>query len=62
MSLLVKTKSFIDQCVRVMKVARKPTKQELIQISKISALGFAIIGFLGFALSILFIYIFGVAA
>jgi protein transport protein SEC61 subunit gamma-like protein len=60
MSILVKTKSFIDQCVRVLKVARKPTKTELMQISKISAIGFAIIGFLGFVLSILFIYIFGV--
>jgi protein transport protein SEC61 subunit gamma-like protein len=60
MSILVKTKSFIDQCVRVMKVARKPTKTELMQVSKISAIGFAIIGFLGFVLSIIFIYLFGV--
>ncbi len=60
MSILVKTKSFIDQCVRVMKVARKPTKTELMQVSKISAIGFAIIGFLGFLLSIIFIYLFGV--
>ncbi len=59
MSLLFKTKSFIGQCVRVMKVARKPTKTELMQVSKISALGFLIIGFLGFAISIIFIYIFG---
>ena len=60
MNVLVNTKQFIDQCVRVFKVARKPTNQELKQVSKISALGLLIIGFLGFAISLIFTLLWGV--
>lgn len=60
MSIIVKSKQFIDKCVRVFKVARKPAKEELKQVSKISALGLLIIGFLGFAISLLFTLLWGV--
>jgi protein transport protein SEC61 subunit gamma-like protein len=60
MSIIAKSKEFIGKCVRVLKVARKPTRTELMQISKISALGLLIIGFLGFALSMVVIYLFGI--
>lgn len=60
MSIILKSKEFMRKCSRVLKVARKPTKQELMQISKISALGLLAIGFLGFALSIVFVLLFGV--
>ncbi len=60
MNVLVNTKQFVAKCTRVFKVARKPTKQELKQVSKISALGLLIIGLLGFAISILFTFLWGV--
>jgi protein transport protein SEC61 subunit gamma and related proteins len=60
MSILVNTKQFVAKCARVFKVARKPTKTELQQVSKISALGLLIIGFMGFAISILFTLLWGV--
>jgi protein translocase SEC61 complex gamma subunit len=57
MSIIVKSKQFIDKCVRVLKVARKPSGQELKQVSKISAIGLLAIGFIGFAISLLFTYL-----
>lgn len=54
MSVIDKSKQFIDKCSRVLKVARKPTKQEIKQVSKISALGLLVIGFIGFAISLIF--------
>jgi protein translocase SEC61 complex gamma subunit len=33
-------------------VARKPTKTEVMQIAKISAIGLAVIGLLGFAINV----------
>jgi len=54
MSIIVKSKQFIDKCSRVLKVARKPSKQELKQVSKISAIGLLAIGFIGFAISLIF--------
>jgi protein transport protein SEC61 subunit gamma-like protein len=60
MSIIVKSKQFIDKCARVLKVARKPTNQELKQVSKISALGLLAIGFIGFAISLIFTFLWSV--
>jgi len=60
MSIIVKSKQFIDKCVRVLKVARKPTNQELKQVSKISAIGLLAIGFIGFLISLIFTLLWGV--
>ena len=38
----------IKDCKRVLKVSRKPDKQEYLEISKIVAIGIAIIGVVGF--------------
>ena len=45
--------SFAMKCKRVWNVLRKPTKKELEQVVKISALGVLILGFLGFLISII---------
>lgn len=50
---LVKLKSFILECRRVLKITRKPTKQEFKTIVKASALGMAIVGALGFVMHLL---------
>lgn len=46
-------KAFIGECRRVLRVTRKPTKEELKTIVKASALGMLIIGGLGFVISML---------
>ncbi|HDI03141.1 MAG TPA: protein translocase SEC61 complex subunit gamma [Candidatus Pacearchaeota archaeon] len=55
MNIVREIKSFIQKSVRVLKVARKPTTEELKQTSKISALGLLIIGFIGFLISLFFL-------
>ena len=49
----IKFKSFIFECVRVLKVTRKPDKEELKTIVKISGLGMLIIGLIGFLITII---------
>lgn len=43
-----KLKSFFGQCRRVWTVLKKPTRQEFLTISKISALGILAMGLVGF--------------
>ncbi len=50
---LIKLKSFILECRRVLRITRKPTKVEFKTIVKASALGMAIIGALGFLIHII---------
>jgi len=45
-------KEFGLRCLRVWKITRKPTTQEFKDISKVSAIGTLIIGFIGFLLAI----------
>ena len=42
--------SFIGECIRVLKVTKKPDAFEFKTIVKVSALGIAVIGLLGFTL------------
>ncbi|HIH23462.1 TPA: protein translocase SEC61 complex subunit gamma [Candidatus Woesearchaeota archaeon] len=48
-----KAKSFIIQCARVLKVTRKPDRDEYRTLIKVSGLGIAVIGFLGFLLHVI---------
>lgn len=47
-------RSFFFQSKRVLYLAEKPSKDEFIVISKITGLGIALIGFVGFAVFVLF--------
>jgi len=49
----IKFKSFIFECVRVLKVTRKPDKEEFKTIVKISGLGIMLIGLIGFLITII---------
>ncbi|MHC1631929.1 MAG: protein translocase SEC61 complex subunit gamma [Methanotrichaceae archaeon] len=50
----VNTPSFnLQEYLRVLRLARKPTREEFLMISKISILGIALIGMLGFIIYIL---------
>ncbi len=45
-------KSFIKEAIRVFKITKKPSKPEFTAIVKVSSIGIAIIGLLGFLISI----------
>lgn len=45
---LERLKSFITECKRVLRVTKKPDKQEFVTIVKISSIGMGIIGIIGF--------------
>lgn len=47
-TLASRFKSFILQCKRVFQITKKPTKEELKIIVKVTAIGIAIIGGIGF--------------
>jgi protein transport protein SEC61 subunit gamma and related proteins len=48
MELLSRLKSFIIECRRVLTITRKPTKNELTTIVKVSGVGILLIGLIGF--------------
>ena len=50
-------KSKLLEWKRVLQVARKPTKDELMSSSKICMLGIALIGAIGFAIFLMFAFI-----
>ena len=51
-SLLGKLKNFIYKCKIVLRVTKKPTKEEFYTVVKVSALGMVIIGAIGFVIQI----------
>lgn len=50
-AVLAKLKSFTEECRRVLRVTKKPTKTELITVVKVSGIGIALIGLIGFVLN-----------
>ena len=51
LSAFTKLKSFALECRRVLTVTKKPTKEELISIVKVTGIGIALIGVIGFVLN-----------
>jgi len=51
--ITTEVKSFSKQCMRVWHLLRKPSKEEVKTISKVSAIGILVIGFVGFLISML---------
>ena len=47
-SIWIKLKSFTNECIRVLKVTRKPDSTEFKTIVKVSGLGMIVIGLIGF--------------
>ncbi|HLC20011.1 MAG TPA: protein translocase SEC61 complex subunit gamma [Candidatus Nanoarchaeia archaeon] len=52
-SYWIRFKRFINECKRVMKVIQRPSKEEFLTTAKVSAAGIAILGLLGFILSMI---------
>jgi len=46
-------KSYLRECWRVLRVTKKPTTDEFQTIVKVAGLGMAVIGLIGFVISIL---------
>ena len=42
--------SFIKQCQRVLKVSKKPDREEYVNVAKVTAVGVIIIGVIGFVI------------
>ncbi len=49
-------KSFTKQCVRVWHLMKKPDKKEFMTIAKVSAIGLAAVGVIGFAVNLAMAY------
>jgi protein transport protein SEC61 subunit gamma-like protein len=52
-SYWIKFKSFVNECLRVLKVTRKPDKTEFKTIVKVSGLGMITIGVIGFLIMVI---------
>jgi len=52
-TLTRKFKTFLVECKRVWQVTKKPSKEELKTIVKVTGIGTVIIGFLGFIINML---------
>ncbi len=52
-TLWIKFKSFLIQCKRVLRVTKKPTKDEFKIVVKASAIGILIIGLIGFIIQMI---------
>ena len=50
--MLENAKSFLLKCKRVWQVLKKPTKKEFELTAKVSAIGIAILGLLGFLIAL----------
>ncbi len=48
-----KIKDFWIECKRVMRITKRPNKEEFLTIVKVSGLGILAIGFIGFVLQLL---------
>ncbi|MDD5254184.1 MAG: protein translocase SEC61 complex subunit gamma [Candidatus Nanoarchaeia archaeon] len=54
MKLITRFTSFLQECKRVFTITKKPSKTEFIAIVKVTGIGIALIGLLGFIITILF--------
>ncbi|AUB54743.1 MULTISPECIES: protein translocase SEC61 complex subunit gamma [Methanobacterium] len=45
--------NFIKQCQRVLKVSKKPDREEYINVAKVTGIGIILIGVIGFIISII---------
>ncbi|MBR9692223.1 protein translocase SEC61 complex subunit gamma [Candidatus Woesearchaeota archaeon] len=52
-SFVTKAKRFGKECLRVLRVTKKPNKEEFKTIVKVSGLGILIIGMLGFIIQMI---------
>jgi len=54
-SIKGKIRRFVTQCVRVLKITKRPDRDEYRMLVKVSGLGIAVIGIIGFLLHVIWI-------
>ena len=52
-SYWIRFKSFINESIRVLRITRKPSREEFKTIVKVSGLGMIIIGLIGFVITMI---------
>jgi protein transport protein SEC61 subunit gamma and related proteins len=52
-----KLKPFVQQCLRVWHLLKKPTRKEFLTVAKVSAIGLALIGVIGFIISVIMTFL-----
>lgn len=53
LSFKQKAKRFLNQCIRVLRITKKPDRQEFKMLVKVTGLGILVIGLIGFLLFML---------
>ncbi|MDD5331636.1 MAG: protein translocase SEC61 complex subunit gamma [Candidatus Nanoarchaeia archaeon] len=53
MNIMTRFTSFLQECKRVFQITKKPSKTEYMAIVKVTSIGIAIIGVVGFIISII---------
>jgi len=48
---------FLSNCKRVLRIERKPDKNEYLQVAKITGLGIVLIGFIGFLILLVGVFL-----
>lgn len=56
----ISLKSFIKESLRILKITKKPNREEFKVIVKISGIGILLIGFIGFVITIVWKLIVGI--
>lgn len=54
-------REFLQNCKRMIRIARKPADDEYVKVAKITGLGILLIGFLGFAVMLVSYFLQGAA-
>lgn len=44
---------FINNCIRVLKITKKPDKAEFIDLVKVTGIGLLVVGLMGFAVQVI---------
>jgi protein transport protein SEC61 subunit gamma-like protein len=52
-------RKFLYECKRTLQVARKPDKEEYLDIAKVTGLGILLIGLVGFVITMIAMWIIG---
>jgi protein transport protein SEC61 subunit gamma-like protein len=52
--ILLELSELIKRCIRIIYISRKPTGEEFEKVAKITSLGMALFGIIGFIISFLF--------
>ena len=54
---MVKKQTFVEQCVRVLKVTKKPNGKEYSAVAKVAGFGILIVGLIGFIVFLISHYV-----